>query len=441
VVTYGWRALIERMRSFLLLHTRQAAATAAATLLVGSALIGLSDAQAPAPASGEDALSPIAQAIEMVSRRNMADLTSRTMTAQLVEEQAAAEPATAIEASAQSNVGLVLNWDPSVAETTPGAVLSLRRGAGDAPPQTPAEGVEVTLDAAAGSVRDAGLQPDTTYSYTLFIQRPGEKPEVLARVVATTSRFPTELLPGRSLALGDRLTSPSNSHYVAVADDGAVVLFNNLNQKLWSLDADPDPAASLALDADGALTVSVGEAPVWTAEATAPGAKLILTDEGALELLAADGSVVWTSEDAGYQLRGGDSPYTVSPDGWSQPGAAPVVSPYGMRIHPIYGVAKLHAGIDMTSGRGRPIFAAHDGLVTRVYQDSGGNWTIEIDHGNTVMTRYLHMDGLGGIWSKRATRSSPASRSPGPGLPANRLGRTSTSRSWSGPPPPTRSPS
>ncbi|MDR1189629.1 MAG: peptidoglycan DD-metalloendopeptidase family protein, partial [Bifidobacteriaceae bacterium] len=245
---------------------------------------------------------------------------------------------------------------------------------------------------------------DTSYSYTLFIQRSGEKPEVLARIVASTRRYPTELVPGDVLAIGDRLTSPSNNHAVTVDSDGGIVLLNNRNQKLWSLDVDPDPGAALALAADGSLAVKVGEQTVWTADAAAPGVRLVLTDEGALQLIAADGAVAWSSTEQGYQLRGGDSPYVVSADGWTQPGAGPVSSPYGMRLHPIYGAVKLHAGVDMTGSRGKPIYAAHDGLVKKVYQDSGGNWTIEIDHGDGISTRYLHMDGLGGILVKEGDK-------------------------------------
>ncbi|MDR2252725.1 MAG: peptidoglycan DD-metalloendopeptidase family protein [Bifidobacteriaceae bacterium] len=390
-------AILERVRLFLRRHTRQAAAAAVATLLAGSAVIGLSGAAKIPALAGEDALAPLAQTIEMVSRRQMADLTSRTMTAHLIDGYEASGTDPAVSTDQQSNVGLVLYWDTSALADEPDAVLLLRRGLGDAAPQTPAEGVEVALGDEPGTVCDTGLQPDTSYSYTLFIQRPGEKPEVLSQVVGTTSRYPTELLPGSSLAVGDRLTSLDNSFFVAVADDGAVVLFNNLNQKIWSLDADPDSAAALTLTQAGELVVAVDAKAVWTADTSKVGARLVLTDDGELELLAADGAVAWSSEDSGYQLRGGDSPYTVSASGWTQPGAGPVGSPYGMRIHPIYGVLKHHGGIDMTSGRGRPIYAAHDGVVTRVYCDSGGNWTIEIDHGGSVFTRYLHMDGLGGI--------------------------------------------
>jgi murein DD-endopeptidase MepM/ murein hydrolase activator NlpD len=293
-------------------------------------------------------------------------------------------------------VGLILSWDTTVEQENPGSVITLRRGVGDAPPLTPAEGVEVPLGPEPGLVQDSGLQPDTSYSYTLFIKRPGQKPEVLARVIATTSRYPTELLPGQWLDQGDRVTSPSNTHFVTVEEDGAVVLYNNLNQKLWSLDAEPQPGASLRLTAEGALVVAHGDTTAWTADSAA-AVKLILTDEGALQLLSAANKVIWSSKEAGYQLRGGDSPYTVSDDGWSQPGAGPIVSPFGVRLHPIYRSYRMHNGVDMTTGRGKPIYAAHDGTVTRVYQDSGGNWTIEIDHGAGVVTKYLHMDGLGNI--------------------------------------------
>jgi murein DD-endopeptidase MepM/ murein hydrolase activator NlpD len=388
-----WPAVLDRVRAYLQAHTRQAAGAAAATLLAGTAVIGLGGAANVNP-GGPDALTPLAQTIEAVSRQNMTELTSRTLTAQLDPDSETAS----IAAATESNVGLILTWDTSVLERNPEAQVMLRRGIGDAPPLTPAEGVEIPLGEEPGVVRDSGLQPDTSYSYTLFIQLPGEKPEVLARLIATTSRFPTELAPGQSIALGERLASEDNSHYVAVDDTGAVVLFNNLNQKLWSLDADPDPEAVLALEADGSLVVKGPAGPVWTAEAKAPGALLVVTHDGALELLARDGSAVWSSKEAGYQLRGGDSPYVVSATGWTQPGAGPIDSPYGMRVHPIYGGVRKHNGVDMTSGkRGQPIYAAHDGVVTRVHCDSGGNWTVEIDHKEGTITRYLHMDGLGNI--------------------------------------------
>ncbi|MDR2565734.1 MAG: M23 family metallopeptidase [Bifidobacteriaceae bacterium] len=393
--------LTDRVRVYLRGHTERAAAVACAGLLAGSAFIGLGQApSSAAPLVQEDALRPLASTIEVVSRRNMAELMSRSMTAQVAEAAMIGETGPEIQAISESNVGLILRWDVSELAAEPEAQLTLRRGVGDAPPQTPAEGVDVPLGRDPGSVVDKGLQPDTSYSYTLFIQRPGEKPEVLAQLVASTRRYPTELVPGDKLAAGDRLTSPSNNHYVTVEADGGIALLNNRNQKLWSLDSERADGVNLLLRRDGTLVVLAGEETIWVADASAPGVRLVLTDQGELQLLRADGAVAWSSEEQGYQLRGGDSPYMVSADGWTQPGAGPVSSGYGMRIHPIYGVLKLHAGVDMAGARGKPIYAAHDGVVERVYQDSGGNWTIEINHGEGISTRYLHMDGLGGILVK-----------------------------------------
>ncbi|WP_207605964.1 M23 family peptidase [Paenarthrobacter ureafaciens] len=43
-------------------------------------------------------------------------------------------------------------------------------------------------------------------------------------------------------------------------------------------------------------------------------------------------------------------PGEVSAEGWASPGAGPVSSPYGIRVHPIYGTQRLHAGTDLAGG-------------------------------------------------------------------------------------------
>lgn len=85
-------------------------------------------------------------------------------------------------------------------------------------------------------------------------------------------------------------------------------------------------------------------------------------------------------------------PGGVNPQGWASPGAGPITSPYGMRIHPITGVPRLHAGTDLAGGGcDGPIWAAQAGTVSFRGFDSGGNGVIAIDHGGGVTTRYLHM--------------------------------------------------
>lgn len=87
------------------------------------------------------------------------------------------------------------------------------------------------------------------------------------------------------------------------------------------------------------------------------------------------------------------TPGQVSAEGWAQPAAGPITSRFGMRTDPVTGsFTRLHAGVDFGGGGdGGPIWAAQDGVVIDVYTDSNGGWTIDVDHGGGVMTRYKHM--------------------------------------------------
>jgi murein DD-endopeptidase MepM/ murein hydrolase activator NlpD len=63
------------------------------------------------------------------------------------------------------------------------------------------------------------------------------------------------------------------------------------------------------------------------------------------------------------------------------PVVGPVTSPFGWRIHPIYGYRSLHDGVDFGVACGTPIRAAADGtVVERYFQSAWGNRVI-IDHG------------------------------------------------------------
>lgn len=71
-----------------------------------------------------------------------------------------------------------------------------------------------------------------------------------------------------------------------------------------------------------------------------------------------------------------------------------VTSPYGMRVHPVTGVYKLHDGTDLGAGCGTPIKAAANGTVLeRYYNRAYGNRLI-VNHGImrgvNVVTTYNH---------------------------------------------------
>ncbi|WP_297081361.1 M23 family metallopeptidase [uncultured Demequina sp.] len=70
-------------------------------------------------------------------------------------------------------------------------------------------------------------------------------------------------------------------------------------------------------------------------------------------------------------------------------------SSFGMRVHPIYGYARLHAGTDLRAYCGTPIYAAATGTVEwATYQPGYGNQVL-IDHGyvggKSLITNYNHL--------------------------------------------------
>ncbi|WP_402376154.1 peptidoglycan DD-metalloendopeptidase family protein [Isoptericola rhizosphaerae] len=72
-----------------------------------------------------------------------------------------------------------------------------------------------------------------------------------------------------------------------------------------------------------------------------------------------------------------------------------VTSSYGQRFHPIYNAWRLHAGTDIRSYCGTPIYSAQSGYVEQAYYGSGPGNNVLINHGrhkgDNVMSRYLHL--------------------------------------------------
>ena len=69
-----------------------------------------------------------------------------------------------------------------------------------------------------------------------------------------------------------------------------------------------------------------------------------------------------------------------------------VASPYGMRIHPLEGIWKMHNGVDLDAPLNTPIYASRSGVVYyRGWWGTGGN-TIMINHQDGYISRYLHME-------------------------------------------------
>jgi murein DD-endopeptidase MepM/ murein hydrolase activator NlpD len=72
-----------------------------------------------------------------------------------------------------------------------------------------------------------------------------------------------------------------------------------------------------------------------------------------------------------------------------------LASGFGLRIHPIYKVKKMHTGIDFAAAIGTPIYATADGNIDKLHVSfSGYGKMLEIDHGFGYRTRYAHMHGF-----------------------------------------------
>lgn len=80
--------------------------------------------------------------------------------------------------------------------------------------------------------------------------------------------------------------------------------------------------------------------------------------------------------------------------GFIKPVAGRLTSRYGMRLHPVLRVWKLHDGTDFGGGCNAPIRAAYDGVVTERYYNAGYGHRLMIDHGRVdgrfVTTGYNH---------------------------------------------------
>jgi murein DD-endopeptidase MepM/ murein hydrolase activator NlpD len=93
----------------------------------------------------------------------------------------------------------------------------------------------------------------------------------------------------------------------------------------------------------------------------------------------------------GGTVAGMIDPGQISGAGWARPSGGYVSSHFGMRVHPIYGVARLHAGIDLATACGRPVYAARGGRVSYSgWLGTSGNF-IRVSHEDGLTTGYAHL--------------------------------------------------
>jgi len=91
------------------------------------------------------------------------------------------------------------------------------------------------------------------------------------------------------------------------------------------------------------------------------------------------------------EIMGMIDPGQISASGWARPSGGYISSHFGPRIHPIYGVARMHNGIDLATPCGRPVYAARTGRVSYSgWLGTAGNF-IRLTHDDGFTTGYAHL--------------------------------------------------
>lgn len=79
---------------------------------------------------------------------------------------------------------------------------------------------------------------------------------------------------------------------------------------------------------------------------------------------------------------------------WPVPSCHHIVSYYGMRLHPIFKVRKMHTGIDIDANWKKSIVAVNTGTVILAGWQSGYGNTVVINHGGGISTLYAHCNSI-----------------------------------------------
>lgn len=89
----------------------------------------------------------------------------------------------------------------------------------------------------------------------------------------------------------------------------------------------------------------------------------------------------------------------VGSNGFAYPMRVPMVmtSPFGWRVHPVLGTARLHNGTDFAANCGTPVYSTAPGVVSAVTVEVAGGNVVYVNHGlkngNSYVSAYVHLEG------------------------------------------------
>ena len=174
------------------------------------------------------------------------------------------------------------------------------------------------------------------------------------------------------------------------------------SQKAQRAASDAAAKVQVAVDANNAAKAVAAQAVAQDqADAAAQQAEVDSVNARIAQRLADQRAAQAAAAAAAARAKSGSGTTTTTPSSSSGlikpiPGAS-ITSPYGMRLHPILHIWKLHDGTDFGAGCGTPVHAAASGTVTEEYYNGGYGNRLFIDHGNVsgrfMTTAYNHLSG------------------------------------------------
>ena len=94
-------------------------------------------------------------------------------------------------------------------------------------------------------------------------------------------------------------------------------------------------------------------------------------------------------EALGYLLSDNVSSQNREPSGWPVADGW-ISSTYGNRTNPVTGKRQFHQGVDVPGRKGADVVAVADGVVSQSKYAGNYGWTVELNHGDGVLTQYSH---------------------------------------------------
>ena len=89
---------------------------------------------------------------------------------------------------------------------------------------------------------------------------------------------------------------------------------------------------------------------------------------------------------------------------------------FGMRVHPVLNILKMHEGIDIITKVGTSVFAPGKGVVDFIGNKAGFGLCIEINHGFGYTTLYGHLSSVNVILGQKVLRGTFIARTGNSGL-------------------------